>query len=130
MAGIKYKRLESASASLPMPFRIYSTGEKVLTENETERSQDMKNPFVELIWGISGIGEVTLYGEVFQIRENDVFYYLPGEPHFFRSLSPEWKSRWLCFDGPFAEAVMLSYRYPRLQSSCTFPEDLFRRIDQ
>ena len=101
MAGIKYKRLESASASLPMPFRIYSTGEKVLTENETERSQDMKNQFVELIWGISGIGEVTLYGEVFQIRENEVFYYLPGEPHFFRV-----PFRRICSGGSIRESVI------------------------
>lgn len=129
MAIKLYKRLESASSSLPMPFRIYSIGEKILMENEINRTQDVKNQFVELIWGISGIGEVSLYGQVFQIRENDVFYYLPGEAHILRGVSPEWKSRWLCFDGPLAEAVMLSYRYPRLQSSNGFPADLFRRIE-
>ncbi len=130
MAGKVYKRLESASTSLAMPLRIYSIGEKILRENERERTEDVKNGFVELIWGISGIGEVTLYGQTFQIRENDVFYYLPGEAHVLRGISSEWKSRWLCFDGPLAEAVMLSYRYPRLQSAGCFPEDLFRRIEQ
>lgn len=83
----------------------------------------LKNSFAEIIWGVEGVGELTLFGETFRIDPGDVFFYLPGEAHRHRALSEKWVTRWICFDGPLAEAYLLSYRYPRHQQNCRVPDD-------
>lgn len=113
----------------PMPFYVFSVGNKVLSENEVEIANGLKNSFVEIVWSLSGIGEVTYYGQRFQMQKNDIFFFLPGEEHNLRGISKEWHSRWLCLDGPFAEANFLAFRFPRFQhtaSNC--PVELFDEI--
>lgn len=118
--------------SLPLPFYARSAGGKCIFQDEGRLfSSGLRNPFIELIWGISGIGELELFGKAFQMKEKDVFYYLPNEDHQSRAISPEWKCRWLVIDGFLAEAIFLSFKYPRHQSleqGC--PIVLLDRIEQ
>ncbi len=113
----------------PMPFYVWSVGTKVLKENEIAFAQGQKNSFVELVWSVSGIGEVIYYGQRFQMQKNDIFYFLPGEDHDLRGISREWHSRWLCLDGPLAEATILACKFPRFQRSAgDCPHELFDEI--
>ena len=86
-------------------------------------------PFIEIVWGISGIGEITLYDKKFQMHENDVFYYLPGEDHARMALTPSWEHRWICIYGPLAEAILQTYRYSRWQSTSGCPVEIFKEIE-
>ncbi len=117
--------------TVALPFHPYSTGISIQKKGQKELSKDIIKPFVEVIWGLKGVGEIILYEQKFQIRENDVFFYLPGEAHLRYALSDLWKNRWLCFDGPFAEAFILAYKYPRIQHAAQkYPEKLFAELEQ
>lgn len=131
MAQIMYYRSDiTALPPIPMPFYAYGTGISELHDRDVLKKNGRVNPFVELMFGVDGIGEIVLYGQPFQIHPGDSFYYLPGEDHLHRSLSSSWHVRWVCFDGPLAEAVMLSCRYPRYrQLAQPVPERLFRELE-
>ena len=90
--------------TIPQPLYAYAAGMTLLHEGEEAFNSGVRNTFVELCWGGGGVGEVVYYGQAFEIRENDVFIWLPGEDHLRRSVSGAWRCRWLCFDGPLAEA--------------------------
>ena len=93
---------------VPQPFYAYGTGISRLLRSQTMVKKGGVNPFVEVLWGVEGVGELVLFEQAFPIKPGDVFYYLPGETHECRSLCDCWNLRWLCFDGPLAEAVMYS----------------------
>ncbi len=114
-----------------LPFYPNGTGISTLEKGQKALSEAAIKSFVEIIWGLEGIGEVVLYEQKFQIHKNDVFFYLPGERHLRYALSKTWKLRWLCFDGPFAEAFLLSYRYPRLQHALQpYPAERFAELER
>ena len=127
-----YTRKDTAlSPKIPMPFYVFSVGQKSLAEKEVSFSSGIKNPFVEVVWSISGIGEIIYYGKHFQMQKNDIFFFLPGEDHELRGISKEWQSRWLCIDGPFAEANFLACKFPRFQRAAhECPVELFEEIAQ
>lgn len=118
-----YSRTQEFLREPPLPVYLYSVGEKTLSAGEVSEMGALKNSFAEIIWGVEGVGELTLFGETFRIDPGDVFFYLPGEAHRHRALSEKWVTRWICFDGPLAEAYLLSYRYPRHQQNCRVPDD-------
>lgn len=118
---------------LPLPFYFRSTGTELVWADRKSPYNSQKGfctGFVELIWGLRGTGEISLYGQNCQIKPNHVFYYLPGEDHAVRAVTGEWEYRWLAFDGPLAGAVMLSFRYPRLQRAAEYPAELFARLEK
>ncbi len=131
MSQTMYYRSDiKALPSVPMSFYAYGTGIFELIGREETRKLSAINPFVELMFGLDGIGEIVLFGQPFQIHPGDSFFYLPGEDHLVRSLSERWLVRWVCFDGPLAEAVMLSCRYPRFRRLATPPpERLFAELE-
>jgi len=113
----------------PQPFYANSVGIKKLEKGEVDSAPGFNNLFIELVWGISGTGEISYLGQPFSITPNDVFYFLPGEEHKMRAVSAEWESRWLCFDGPLAVANFMTYQFPRLQHSLLdCPTGLFNEI--
>ena len=117
--------------NVALPFYPRGTGIATLKKGQKTLSEATIIPFVEVMWGLEGIGEVVLYEQKFQIRENDVFFYLPGERHSRYALSGTWKWRWLCFDGLFAQAFMLSYQYPRFQHALQpYPADRFAELER
>ena len=54
---------------------------------------------------------------------------MPGETHHYRIKSEEWRWRWLCIDGPLAEAMIFSCKLPR-HISCRMdcPEEWYQDI--
>jgi len=83
--------------------------------------------FVELYWCIRGEGEVVIQGKTFRFSEEQVFFYLPNEPHILRGVGVPWEYRWIVFDGPKAKDFMLSYNYPRtVFNAGKCPEKLFQ----
>ncbi len=113
-----YSRTQEFLREPALPLYLFSVGEKTLSAGEVSEMGTLKNSFTEIIWGMEGVGELTLFGETFQINPGDVFFYLAGETHRHRALSEKWVTRWVCFDGPLAEAYLLSYKYPRHQQNC------------
>ena len=105
--SIRQNKFESGK--IPLPFHIYSTGLQILQKGQKESTMGSLNRFVEVLWSISGLGEVRLFDRKFELGRNDVFFYLPGEDHFRIARSDSWKLRWLCFDGPLAVALLSSY---------------------
>jgi AraC-like DNA-binding protein len=129
--NINFVRPETGKIpSIPLPLYGYGTGTITHHPGVDQTNREIPD-FVELIWSIEGTGEVSLYGSKFEMRANDVFYYLPGEQHYRRAISDNWRVRWLCFDGPFAASIMLSYHYPRCQhSSIPYPEETFAELEE
>lgn len=117
--------------ALPLPINLHATGVKTMQKGESYSRSGLLSPFAEVHWCVSGMGEVELYGRKYQLRENDVFYYLSGEDHRLTAYSGGWTLRWLCFKGKFADAIMMSYGYPRHQHAATgYPKELFAEIEQ
>ncbi len=116
---------------IDVPLMISSTGFSLFSKGEFSEKGGIISRFVEIFWCVSGIGEIELYGRKYKMQKNDVFYYLPGEDRFLKSLSDDWGIRWFCFHGKFAEAMMLSYNYPRHQNSAhPYPKQKFQEIEQ
>jgi len=113
-----YSRTQEFVREPPLPLYLFSVGEKTLSCGEVSEMGALKNSFAEIIWGMEGVGELTLFGETFRMDPGDVFFYLPGEAHRHCALSEKWRTRWVCFDGPLAEAYLLSCKYPRHQKNC------------
>ena len=116
---------------VPIPFHCYSIGHYICKKNWKQISTGIHNKFVQIIWGISGVGEVTVFNQKFQINPGDVIWYLPGENHEYATSSEEWNYRWITFDGPLASAIMMSYNYPRyIENAGNCPEEIFDKIEQ
>lgn len=114
-----------------LPFYPTSAGKHEFRKGESESPTRTANNFVQLIWCVSGIGEVVLYGKTFILQSGDFFWYLPGEDHFYRAISSCWKNRWLCIMGERAADFLLSYAYPRhIVSAGKCPVQLFDEIEQ
>ena len=124
-----YTRSKELLTSPPLPLYLFSVGEKRMRQGETVEMGSLKNSFCELVFGVAGVGELTLYDKNYLLNPGDVFYYLPGEEHRHHALSGEWITRWVSFDGPLAEATLLAYRYLRLQrGTAGLPEELFQTL--
>ncbi len=114
---------------VPLPFYLLSVGRHSYREGEGEAPSGLVNTFVQIIWSVSGIGEVTLYDRRYILHPGDFFYYLPGEDHSYRAVSTNWNDCWLCFEGVRAADFMLSYGYPRhIRGAGKCPTDLFDRL--
>lgn len=99
--------------SLPLPFYVRSTGHFLLEEGWSEDVPGSEKNFVQFYWCIEGEGEFLVGGKPCILRKNEVLYYLPLEDHINSVKSPGMEYRWVAFDGPMAEQIMLSYEYPR-----------------
>lgn len=118
-------------AQLPNPFSIKAAGRGEIAKGMGYVTGETKNDFVQIIWGTEGMGEISFYDRLFKIGRDDVFYYMPGECHRINAVTELFLCRWVCFDGPLAEAIMLAYRYPRFLPECgPCPDDLFDRIER
>ena len=117
---------------VPVPFSCYSIGHYSCKKNWRQVSAGVHNKFVQIIWGISGVGEVTIFNQKFQINPGDVIWYLPGENHEYATISSEeWNYRWITFDGPLAAATMLAYDYPRyIENAGCCPCEIFEKIEE
>ncbi len=112
-----------------LPFHILSTGITTVKKGNFSHQKGAIRPYLEILWCISGSGEVTLFGQQYQMNENDVFYYLPGEDHERKALSGQWRLRWICLYGALAETLLHSFRYPRWQNPREYPAELFRELE-
>ena len=72
MAQIMYYRSDiTALPPTPMPFYAYGTGISELHDRGVLKKNGRVNPFVELMFGVDGIGEIVLYGQPFQLHPGD-----------------------------------------------------------
>ena len=116
---------------LPLPFCLRSAGHYLRLKKYYERIPAGAKPFVQFFWGISGDGEFIVDGESQILHPGDVFYRMPGEPHFQGALSERWEYRWFTFDGEGAENFMRSYGYPhRCFHAGVCPHELFIRLEE
>lgn len=116
---------------LPLPFCLRSSGHYLRLKKYYERIPAGAKPFVQFFWGISGDGEFIVDGESQILHPGDVFYRMPGEPHFQGALSERWEYRWFTFDGEGAENFMRSYGYPhRCFHAGVCPHELFIRLEE
>ncbi len=115
---------------VPLPFYAHNTGISVLREGQEQRSGGILNPFVRISWILSGHGEILVADRAVTAGAGFVSYALYGEERVIRCVSEECRIRFLCFDGPLAEAVLLSFRYPRSFVCGEYPERLFEELDR
>ncbi len=54
--------------------------------------------FCEIFWSVKGSGEFELDGSKIVVKENEIFYHLPGEIHTIRPLTTPWTYHWLTLD--------------------------------
>ena len=112
-----------------LPFGCRSVGHCVYEHGEGVQDSGLANEFVQLVWGVAGLGEITLFGQHFSVSPGSVVYWLPGEEHSFKSISHQWEYRWCTFDGPLACATILAYNYPRfIENAGPCPVSLFQEM--
>lgn len=112
-----------------LPFCIVDAGIKILQEGERDIGNGVFKDFIEIIWCVKGRGHIFLYDKSYIVSEGDAFYYLEREDHEFLAISADWTLYWLCFNGPLAEPIMRSFKYPRHQHiSEPCPLSLFSAI--
>ena len=117
--------------ALPLPFHVRSTSHFILEGGWRENVPGTQKNFVQLYWCIDGEGEFMIDGKPCAFRANEVIYHLPLEDHIHSAISRRLEYRWFAFDGPLAEQIMLSYKYPRnsfYAGPC--PHELFIKLFQ
>ena len=118
---------EKPLVSLPLGCR--SVGHCLYKNGEGVQDSGVVNDFVQLVWGVSGFGEVTLFGQRLPVSPGSVVFWLPGEEHSFEAVSHQWEYRWCTFDGPLACATILAYNYPRyIENAGPCPVALFQEM--
>ena len=120
---------ENALPAVPLPFYPISTGISIYKRGHGEQVGGILNQFVRIAWLLSGTYETVLLDKKRILGKNAVWYTLYGEERLGRVISGECRIRWLAFDGPLAESVMLSFRYPRVQVASEYPAELFEELD-
>ncbi len=100
---------------LKLPFYIRAVGYHEAEFGWSECKDGSLKNFVQIFWGISGVGEIWLNGRFVFLRPGEMLYLLPWEDHHYRvhSRNERWCYYWLKFDGPLAGEIMLSYGYGR-----------------
>lgn len=121
---------EKTLPAVPLPFYASSTGISAHESGQSEHTGRILNQFVKITWLLSGTYETLISDRKQQIGKGAVFYTLYGEERYLRCVSEWGASRWLCIDGPFAEAFLLAFRYPRIQTAGSYPERQFAELDE
>ena len=98
---------------LPLPLYLHSVGRKRFDMDEKEVNPSFKNKFIELTFCESGSGRMFLYNQEFSLSREEMFIYHSREEHRTVSDSDMWNVYFICFDGPFAEAILDQFQYPR-----------------
>lgn len=117
-------------SEVPVPFYVTGTGVCQEKKGKIKQKTGNLNPAGGLMWILSG--ELELYDGPKRIlaERNHVCFSLSGENLWHRTVSDECVFRWMALSGPFADAVLHSYRYSRHQiARYPYPEALFQRLD-
>jgi AraC-like DNA-binding protein len=113
-----------------LPLAVRSVGEYELPA-EAEPDPPMHKWFTEIFWSESGAGEFHFAKSRVTVRDNEIFFLLPGELHDIKPLSKRWKYHWFTLDHPdsrqWVEAMGLLTR-PLPARSC--PAGLFRKLQK
>lgn len=120
----------SSLPDLPLPIHIRSTGYNEAEPGWEERETD--KTFVQVFWCVQGQGAFLLPDGEEILHPGETIFHLPGEVHHHRSCDPTapWRYYWFTFDGPAAEAFMLSYGYRRHSMySGECPVELFLELE-
>lgn len=117
---------------ISLPFYAYSVGITRFPYGRIEEKHPHDNPFAALIW--VGKGIFQLYDECHRpaTAEKDyAFWHLSGEYTWWKCISPEGgELRWLCFDGPLADATLAACHFPKLLKTPGCPDRLFDELEQ
>lgn len=124
------RQIPNSMYATPLPFYAASTGVNVYGKGESDQAGGILNQFVRITWVLTGTCEILINDKMQLIGPNTVMFQLYGDERVFRSVSNECRFRWLCIDGPFAESIMLSFRYPRVQRWGEYPAHLFAELDR
>lgn len=121
---------ESKVPAIPLPFYPLSTGISSYERGQGDQAGGILNQFVRIVWLLSGTYETLILDKKHLVGKNTVWYSLYGEERQGCAVSEACRLRWLVIDGPLAESVMLSFRYPRIQVAAAYPEHLFAELDE
>lgn len=118
-----------AAPGVSLPFYVYGTGITTVKKNHVIAKDANENQYIGLIWILSGYFEMIDCSEKIIAGRNHVFYHLTNERTWMHCISDEASFRWISFDGPWADAFMLSFKYPRHQEVEYYPQELFERLE-
>ena len=124
-----FYRVKFKGTDAPLPFSVRSAGHYLL-EADTKEKQGGRD-FVQFYWAIRGKGRIVINKNEYNLEENQVFHYLPGEDHILETVEAPWEYRWFTFDGPVAKDLMCGFQYPRgtfYAGAC--PEELFETLEK
>ena len=118
-------------AEIAVPFYVNGTGISQSMRGKIEQKRGVLNQSSGFLWVLSGTLEIYDGPRLITAGRNHVCFSLAGENLWHRVLSEECTFRWLTLSGPLAEAILLSYHYPRHQiAGRPYPEKLFQKLDQ
>ena len=111
-----------------LPFSVRSIGHYVVRNGYCENKPE-PSFFVQIYWGVSGVGQFMLNDKKYLFKPGYVFIYPAGAYHKIKCLSEEWSYRWFTFDGVLAEKIIESFNFPKCPFHAgTCPEELFIKL--
>ncbi len=111
---------------LNLPLAIRSSGTYTLY---TPPDLPIQKWFCTFFWTVKGSGEFELKGKKVRVKENEIFYYLPGETQVIRPVATPWVYHWLNLDHDLAPALLEAFGFtkrPFPANPC--PVEYFRKI--
>lgn len=87
--------------------------------------------FVQVFWGIKGVGALKINGEERKLKPKQTAVYLPGMQHEVYALDVPWEYYWWTMDGPLAAAMTAALGLTtEVYDAGEAPLPLFRRLEK
>lgn len=125
-----FAQSEFVESEIPVPFYVKGSGIMLVEKGKIEQQRGSLNPSCGFLWILSGEMEICDGPRRILAGRNHVCFSLSGENLWHRIVSDECVFRWVALAGPFADAILHSYRYSHHQiARHPYPKALFRRLD-
>ena len=123
---ILFRSTPAPSANLPLGAR--SVGHYLVRPGYRDRV--LVKQFVQVFWGITGIGALVINGVERKLQPRQIAVYFPGMRHEVYALNKEWEYCWWTMDGPLATSVTTSFGLVAgVYNTGPAPLPLFRRME-
>ncbi len=124
----RYRDEAHDAVCIRAPLHVRSCGHYIV--GKPWRDKPLKKHFMELFWGVRGVGSFGYRGKVFRLLPNTVFFYLPGDFHDITTHTAPFEYDWLTLDGDHLENTISQFGITRkIMPAGRCPVELFDHLE-
>ena len=119
----------SRSPLINLPLATRSVGHYVVNNNFSESG--LVKDFVQLFWGIEGVGEFFIDGKTFRLHPRQICFFFPGDEHIINTITDVWNYRWFTLDGSCSVEIVEGFGFAKTPTAIgPCPEAMFIDLER